>query len=329
MTSLIRPQLLLIPLLLATGGLQAMTVTRSATPPQGGMLLARDVANDVGSYECSRGLGAEVQAGQTFRLATAVDLARITVRVRPMTDVAGKQLVLFFGTFSGPGDETMDELLATELGKLPATLPVGEITYLTFDIADRQLAAGQQYGFVFGFSGGDHPGEADLDVLHLGANGYADGTAVEWSGLQETALANDLVVFLQGTAESEDPPDPPDPPSVPYDTWIDSVGMPGFEAQVRITPAGGVATEGAAEIDCIDETICASGALPGRPEIFVKVIGPRPNGYFWVQLIRFTPSQVEVWLRQQSTGKVNEYVLPAVPGDGTLMGLEDRVAFEP
>ncbi len=207
MTSLIRPQLLLIPLLLATGGLQAMTVTRSATPPQGGMLLARDVANDVGSYECSRGLGAEVQAGQTFRLATAVDLARITVRVRPMTDVAGKQLVLFFGTFSGPGDETMDELLATELGKLPATLPVGEITYLTFDIADRQLAAGQQYGFVFGFSGGDHPGEADLDVLHLGANGYADGTAVEWSGLQETALANDLVVFLQGTAESEDPPD--------------------------------------------------------------------------------------------------------------------------
>ncbi len=59
------------------------------------------------------------------------------------------------------------------------------------------------------------------------------------------------------------------------------------------------------------------------------MIGPRPNGYLWVQLIRFTPSEVEVWLRQQSTGKVNEYVLPAVPGDGTLMGLEDRVAFEP
>lgn len=119
-------------------------------------------------------------------------------------------------------------------------------------------------------------------------------------------------------------------PAPPFDTWIGSAGLPGFEAQVRITPAGATPIEGAEEADCIGETICARGALPGRPEIFVKVIGPRPNGFLWVQLIRFTPSKVEVWLRQVGTGQINYYALDATtPGAGVLPGLEDRGAYLP
>lgn len=82
----------------------------------------------------------------------------------------------------------------------------------------------------------------------------------------------------------------------------------------------------------------ASGISPGargespatRPEIFVKVIGPRPNGFLWVQLIRFTPSEVEVWLRQGSTGLINYYRLEALPPTGgPLVGAEDRTAYLP
>lgn len=115
----------------------------------------------------------------------------------------------------------------------------------------------------------------------------------------------------------------PDPPPGP---WLSSPALPGFEAKVRI----GGSTEGALEEDCIAETLCVSGALAGRPEIFVKVIGPRPNGFLWAQISRFTPSRVEVWLRQSAAGEVVFYELPAVgPGTDDVSGRQDREAFSP
>ena len=116
-----------------------------------------------------------------------------------------------------------------------------------------------------------------------------------------------------------------DPPP-PYGKWLASGDLPGYEAQVRIT--GGSPVEGAVEHDCIDETICVSGALTGRPEVFIKVIGPRPNGFYWAQLIRFTPSQVEVWLRRVGGTQTNYYLL-GVTVAGVLRGVEDREAFLP
>ncbi|HUF79368.1 MAG TPA: trypsin-like serine protease [Thermoanaerobaculia bacterium] len=115
----------------------------------------------------------------------------------------------------------------------------------------------------------------------------------------------------------------PEPPEGP---WLSSPGLPGFEAQVRF----GGTTPGAREPGCIAETLCTSGALAGRPELFLKVIGPRPNGYLWAQISRFTPSQVEVWLRQLANGQVNYYELVAVgPGSDDVSGLQDREAFSP
>ncbi len=111
-------------------------------------------------------------------------------------------------------------------------------------------------------------------------------------------------------------------------TWLSTPELPGFEFQVQIT-AGSPVT-GAMEDDCIAQTFCASGALAGRPEVFIKVIGPRPNGFLWVQISRFTPSEVEVWVRQISSGDVQYYDLLAVSANADdVPGRQDRMAFLP
>lgn len=121
---------------------------------------------------------------------------------------------------------------------------------------------------------------------------------------------------------------PEAPPA--FAAWLSSPGLPDFEAKVLIVPPdGGLGSLGASEPDCIAESLCISGALPGRPELFVKVVGPRPNGFLWVQITRFTPSGVLLWLRQVSTGLVRLYELePAGPAEDPA-GLQDRQAFNP
>ena len=126
-----------------------------------------------------------------------------------------------------------------------------------------------------------------------------------------------------GGGDGASEPPPPGP-------WLTTSEQPGFELKVRITPSGGQPIRGAKELPCIGETLCVSGALAGRPEVFAKVIGPRPNGFLWVQISRFTPSQVEAWVRQTSSGDVRYYRLPAVPpASDEVSGLQDRRAFSP
>ncbi len=113
------------------------------------------------------------------------------------------------------------------------------------------------------------------------------------------------------------------------DGYLTSSAVPGFRFKVRIfntaTPISGVK-----ESDCIPETLCVSGAVAGRSEVFLRVIGPRPNGYLWPTIVRFTPSRVEVDVQQISTGITKTYVLPAVPPDSDeLSGLQDRTGFLP
>ncbi|MGD2114696.1 MAG: DUF11 domain-containing protein [Acidobacteriota bacterium] len=136
------------------------------------------------------------------------------------------------------------------------------------------------------------------------------------------------VGVVDGETGAPDPPaEPPQPPSGP---WLAAPELSGFEAKVRITPRGGQPVAGAAEPVCIVETLCVSGALPGRPEVFAKVIGPRPNGKLWTQIARFTPSEVEVWLRQTATGTIRYYRLDSVgPASDDVSGLQDRQAFDP
>ncbi|HUP42312.1 MAG TPA: hypothetical protein VM599_03805, partial [Thermoanaerobaculia bacterium] len=131
-------------------------------------------------------------------------------------------------------------------------------------------------------------------------------------------------------AEEPEPPPPPPPPGPPPGPWLASPDLPGFRAKARITPASHGPLAGAAVADCIAETLCIEGLLAARPEAFLKVIGPRPNGFLWVQISRFTPSEIELWVEQTATGELRYYRLAAVgPGDPDVSGLQDRGAFRP
>lgn len=111
--------------------------------------------------------------------------------------------------------------------------------------------------------------------------------------------------------------------------WITDPSYPDFRFRVAII--AGTPIQGSREPLCQPETVCVSGALPGRSELFIRVIGPRPNGYLWPTLVRFTPSRVEVDIEQISTGILRTYALEAVaPGDLTdLSGIQDRRGFLP
>lgn len=120
-------------------------------------------------------------------------------------------------------------------------------------------------------------------------------------------------------------------PAPPAGPWLTSAELLGFRAKVRIT-AGAQSIQGSSETDCIGETLCVSGAVAGRSEAFLRVVGPKPNGKLWPTIVKFSTSQLEVWLEQTASGEVRYYRLDAVaPGSTTLVldGLADKLGFDP
>jgi hypothetical protein len=111
--------------------------------------------------------------------------------------------------------------------------------------------------------------------------------------------------------------------------YLTTPAFPDFRFKVRIFQTA-TPLAGRKEAVCIPETLCVSGAVAGRSEVFVRIVGPRPNGYLWPTIVRFTPSRVEVDIQQISTGITKTYVLPAVPADSDVLpGLQDRTGFRP
>jgi hypothetical protein len=126
------------------------------------------------------------------------------------------------------------------------------------------------------------------------------------------------------TASVTTPAAPAPPP--PTGPWLISSQLPGFQFKVRINGAA----LGTQVADCVPETLCVAGAIPTRSELFLRIIGPRPNGFLWAQVIRFSPSRLEVWVQRVSGGPIRYYDLPAVPLESsTLDGLVDKEAFQP
>jgi hypothetical protein len=109
---------------------------------------------------------------------------------------------------------------------------------------------------------------------------------------------------------------------------LTTAAFPGFRFRVTIE-GGDDAIPGKKETACLPETLCVSGALPGRTELQLRLLGPRPNGYLWLQAVRFTPSRVVISAEQIATGVVREYVLPAVGPADRPCNREDRMAFLP
>lgn len=118
-------------------------------------------------------------------------------------------------------------------------------------------------------------------------------------------------------------------PNPPAGAWMETEELPGFRFKVRITGGGDVIPT-RQEADCIPETLCVSGALPGRSELFMRIVGPKPNGFLQPNLVKFSTSQIEVWIEQLSSGQLNFYELePAAPGSDSLAGFFDRTGFRP
>jgi len=119
-------------------------------------------------------------------------------------------------------------------------------------------------------------------------------------------------------------------PPPPAGSWIEDPAFPGFRFNVRITNQAGASLQGTREPTCLPETVCVSGALPGRSEAFLRIVGPKPNGYLWPTLVKLSTSTVEIWIERTSDGLLRYYELPgARPGVDELPGLFDRYGFPP
>jgi hypothetical protein len=116
----------------------------------------------------------------------------------------------------------------------------------------------------------------------------------------------------------------------PEDRALTSPELPGFRVWVLIGGGTPDPRWGAEEPMCLAETLCASGALPGRTEVLVRVVGPKPNDFLWPTLVKLSTSSIDVWIEQIATGEVQHYFLPgASPGNDVLNGLFDRTGFRP
>lgn len=122
----------------------------------------------------------------------------------------------------------------------------------------------------------------------------------------------------------------PEPPAPPAGAWLESEAIPGFRVKARITAHSGARQPVRKEPACIPETLCVSGAVPGRPELFVRIVGPKPNGHLWPTLVKLSTSTIEVWIEQKVTGILRYYRLQgASPESDELPGLFDRTGFLP
>jgi hypothetical protein len=137
----------------------------------------------------------------------------------------------------------------------------------------------------------------------------------------------DLATSLCGHVEASVPAVDVLPPAVPP---ITAPEFPDFRFWVRIGGSEPEPRTGVEEPLCLPETVCVSGALPGRTEVLLRIVGPKPNGFLWPTIVRFTTAPVEVWIEQVSTGLTRHYRLEgATPGSDTLPGLFDRTGFLP
>lgn len=122
--------------------------------------------------------------------------------------------------------------------------------------------------------------------------------------------------------------DPAPPPGPPSDDWLTAPELGDFRVQVQISAGGDVQPTQQELVGCDPETVCVSGAVPGRVEALVRVPGPRPNGCFWPTITKQTTSTVEVWVERISTGQVRYYLLDgSSPGSSDLPGFFDRGGF--
>ncbi len=150
--------------------------------------------------------------------------------------------------------------------------------------------------------------------------GGKGGALVAWRPVPSSTIVEGFVVGKAGGESG--------PPSAPL--AIESLDLPDFRVWVRLSGQDFAPTWGTPVEPCLARSLCAAGVLPARAEVVVRLIGPKPNGFLWPQIVRFTTDQAEVWVQQKATGVTRYYLLAAgSPGTETLTGRLDRHGFAP
>lgn len=226
------------------------------------------------------------------------------------------------GPSGGPGS-----LLGTKAGAASSVLAsqqqwVGAAcTDLDIDVTSGGVFVGASWSAaanIHYFVCADQSGGTPKATMYESANGGVTWTPVSFDFADARALG------VRAEFTPIVPPEDPAPPSVP---GLTSESLPGFRFWVRISDSR-IGT--AANTPCPDETVCVSGAIPMRAEVFVRIVGPKPNGYLWPNIVKFNTTKTEVWIEQIKTGETNYYLLPALDRDGdTLPGLVDKTGFLP
>src|SRR5687768_5585124 len=180
--------------------------------------------------------------------------------------------------------------------------------------------------------GGTYPGSSGSPVLIDGGfvvgqlRGYCGPNPTNGCGYENYVVDGALYAswpllqpFPDPQTDSNGPPPPVAPP-------VTSSEYPGYRFWVLI----GNNRIGTKVDDCVPETVCIAGAIPTRAEVFVRIVGPKSNGYLWPNVVKFNTTKTEVWVQQVSTGRTRYYELPGLEADASeLPGLVDKEGFLP
>lgn len=243
-----------------------------------------------------------------FRFQVSIDTGKPSPLAGKPADACPPGTVCARGAVAGRTEALMRIVGPKPNGRLWPTVVKFSTSALDVDIA--QLSTGETRSYHLA---GATPGSDSLAGL-FDREGFVPtpgNMAVRWT---EAARAE----------EGEEPPPSPTGPA------FTSPDFPGFRFQARLTNSEGAKPSLRAEGACFEETLCLSGSVPGRSELFLRLVGPKPNGRLWPTIVRTTTSTVEVWIEQVSTGQVNYYRLEGASPDSTdLSGLFDREGFAP
>jgi len=164
----------------------ALVTTQSASAPTDNVVISQTAGAYSSPFRWERPAGTDRNPrdlGQSFLVgAGGLVLDKISVNIATLASSAydGGSVTMDIFTLTDGSDFTPDSNVATESGTLPAGMKSsfdGGDTYLTFDVTDVTLSAGQQYGFLL--MHGAQQSIGDNMLLESQANSaYTDGIGI-------------------------------------------------------------------------------------------------------------------------------------------------------